>query len=215
MYSSIPRPHCDPSRIMGILRQNRSLFKSFLEYSTLSKNPIPPQPKTSNLLHLPQLIRLRMTSCVPSKPHIAISSRHSQRYPYSTASHSAKPEIAVKSNESQPLQPMKPRLGWQIQKKALKSKFKEGWNPRKRLSPDKMETLRKLHKSDPERFSTPFLAEEFKISPEAVRRILKSKWQPSEKDEINRRERWENRKTRIWNDMAELGLRKHKKPSDD
>jgi hypothetical protein len=41
-----------------------------------------------------------------------------------------------------------------------------------------MDVLRQLHRTDPETFSTPILAERFKISPEAVRRILKSKWEP-------------------------------------
>ncbi|KIK68608.1 hypothetical protein GYMLUDRAFT_36071 [Collybiopsis luxurians FD-317 M1] len=45
-----------------------------------------------------------------------------------------------------------------------------------------MEGLRQLYHFDKTRFSTPVLAEKFKISPEAVRRILKSKWeQPKEK----------------------------------
>jgi hypothetical protein len=42
-----------------------------------------------------------------------------------------------------------------------------------------MDGLRQLHRFDPETFSTPVLAEKFRISPEAVRRILKSKWEPT------------------------------------
>jgi len=42
-----------------------------------------------------------------------------------------------------------------------------------------MDGLRELHKFDPVKFSTPVLAERFRISPEAVRRILKSKWEPT------------------------------------
>jgi hypothetical protein len=41
-----------------------------------------------------------------------------------------------------------------------------------------MDGLRQLHRVDPERFTTPVLAERFRISPEAVRRILKSRWAP-------------------------------------
>lgn len=41
-----------------------------------------------------------------------------------------------------------------------------------------MSGLRLLHHTDPHTFSTPVLAERFKISPEAVRRILKSRWEP-------------------------------------
>ena len=96
---------------------------------------------------------------------------------------------------------------WAIQKQALKEKFKEGWDPRRKLSPDAMDGVRQLHKSDPVKFSTPVLAEHFKVSPEAIRRILKSKWRASEDELKKKQERWERREARIWNQMAELGLR--------
>jgi hypothetical protein len=48
-----------------------------------------------------------------------------------------------------------------------------------------MEGLRELHRFDPEKFNTPVLAEKFKISPESVRRILKSKWAPSREKRIS------------------------------
>lgn len=64
-----------------------------------------------------------------------------------------------------------------------------------------MDGLRTLHRHDPDSFTTPVLAEKFKISPEAVRRILKSRWQPDEKrkvqmaeKEMRLREEWRARK---------------------
>ncbi|KAK1226214.1 Required for respiratory growth protein 9 mitochondrial [Marasmius sp. AFHP31] len=63
---------------------------------------------------------------------------------------------------------------------SMKRTFPEGWNPPKKLSREAMEGLRELYHLDKEKFSTPVLAQKFKISPEAVRRILKSKWQPTE-----------------------------------
>ncbi|DAA78759.1 TPA_exp: Required for respiratory growth protein 9, mitochondrial [Trichophyton benhamiae CBS 112371] len=103
--------------------------------------------------------------------------------------------------------PKKPLPAWAVQKNALKEKFKEGWKPRKKVSPDTMESIRKLHSMDSVKFSTKNLAEEFKISPEAIRRILKSKWRATEAEEIDRRNRWEKRKIRIQEQMMELGLR--------
>ncbi|EGE02868.1 mitochondrion organization and biogenesis protein [Trichophyton equinum CBS 127.97] len=103
--------------------------------------------------------------------------------------------------------PKKPLPAWAVQKNALKEKFKEGWKPRKKVSPDTMESIRKLHSMDSVKFSTKNLAEEFKISPEAIRRILKSKWRATETEEIDRRNRWEKRKIRIQEQMMELGLR--------
>jgi hypothetical protein len=106
---------------------------------------------------------------------------------------------------------LKPQT-WQIQKQALAEKFgEEKWSPRKRLSPDTLEGIRTMHASDPERFTTPILAEHFKVSPEAIRRILRSKWQPNPEEMEDRRRRWEARGERIWTTLAEIGTRPPKK----
>jgi hypothetical protein len=96
---------------------------------------------------------------------------------------------------------------WKTQKQALDKKFPNGWNPPKKLSPDALDGIRNLHASAPDRFTTAVLAEEFKISPESIRRILKSKWKPKAEEIESRRTRWEARHERIWGHMAELGLR--------
>jgi len=64
-------------------------------------------------------------------------------------------------------------------RETMKKKFPEGWKPPQTISREAMEGLRALHAHDPERFTTPVLADKFKISPEAVRRILRSKWRPT------------------------------------
>ncbi|KAF7316384.1 Acylpeptide hydrolase [Mycena indigotica] len=68
---------------------------------------------------------------------------------------------------------------WQLHRNTLKTAFPDGWNPPRKLSREAMDGLRQLHRINPETFSTPVLAERFRISPEAVRRILKSRWEPS------------------------------------
>ena len=106
---------------------------------------------------------------------------------------------------------------WMEQRNALKEKFPEGWNPRKKLSPDAMDGIRGLHEQDPIKYSTPVLAEQFKVSAEAIRRILKSKWASKaggDKAE-ERRERWAKRHDRIWDSQAELGLRPQRKKEMD
>ncbi|KAJ2970894.1 hypothetical protein NUW58_g9562 [Xylaria curta] len=90
------------------------------------------------------------------------------------------------------------REDWQIQKKALKEKFPEGWQPRKRLSPDALDGIRALHAQFPEQYTTEALAKHFEVSAEAIRRILKSKWTPSPDEETRRQERWFNRGKNIW-----------------
>jgi hypothetical protein len=76
---------------------------------------------------------------------------------------------------------------------------KRHWRPYKILSREAQDGLRLLHAEDPERWSRKALAEAFKMSVESVRRILKSKWQPSS-DVVARqnrriRERREERQT--------------------
>lgn len=107
------------------------------------------------------------------------------------------------------------REPWQIQKKALSEKFgPTGWLPRKRLSPDALEGIRALHAQYPDKFTTPILADQFKVSPEAIRRILKGKWRPKDEEEEKRRRRWENRGENIWSQMVEMGIKPPKKWRD-
>ncbi|CAE6408186.1 unnamed protein product [Rhizoctonia solani] len=68
---------------------------------------------------------------------------------------------------------------YKAHRERIKSRFPEGWAPPRTISRDAMEVLRGLHASDPVQYRTPVLANKFKISPEAVSRILKSKWRPS------------------------------------
>ena len=96
---------------------------------------------------------------------------------------------------------------WQVQKASLERKFGEkGWQPSKRLSPDTIEGIRALHASDPKNYETETLAKHFQITPEAIRRILKSKWRPNEEEAEDRRQRWERRGVKKWTEMAELGM---------
>ena len=100
------------------------------------------------------------------------------------------------------------RENWQIQKSANLSKFGDNtWQPRKRLSPDTLEGIRSLHASDPALYSTETLSSQFAVSPENIRRILKSKWRPNDDEREEREKRWERRGVRKWTEMAELGER--------
>lgn len=121
----------------------------------------------------------------------------------------ARSPVAAQHHQKKPK-----REPWQIQKDALKDKFKGGWNPQKKLSPDAVDGIRQLHALKPNDFTTPVLADQFKISPEAVRRILKSRWRPSETEMDDRRKRWEKRHDKIWSQMAELGLRPKRKRTE-
>ncbi|KAH7090578.1 required for respiratory growth protein 9, mitochondrial [Paraphoma chrysanthemicola] len=107
------------------------------------------------------------------------------------------------------------RPSWQAHKAALKEKLNgEAWNPRKKLSPDTMEGIRHLHSTQPDKFTTPILAEHFKVSPEAIRRILKSKWRPSDEESEARMQRWNKRGERIWTNLVEMGVKPPKQWRD-
>lgn len=101
---------------------------------------------------------------------------------------------------------------WAVQKAAVKAKLNgEAWNPRKKLSPDTMEGIRHLNQTQPDKFTTPILANYFKVSPEAIRRILKSKWRPSDEEHEERMQRWDKRGERIWSNLVEMGVKPPKK----
>jgi len=85
----------------------------------------------------------------------------------------------------------------QLHRERMKRSFPEGWSPPHKLSRQAMGGLRVLHMHDPHTFSTPTLAEKFRVSPEAVRRILRGKWEPSPEQrarllrrEMRERESW-------------------------
>ncbi|KAG8978317.1 Required for respiratory growth protein 9 mitochondrial, partial [Tulasnella sp. 427] len=72
----------------------------------------------------------------------------------------------------------------------MKRKFPDGWNPPKKLSRQLMDDMRSMKSVNPEKFTTDVLAAHFRVSPEAVRRILKSKWTPDAKrgEELQQRD---------------------------
>lgn len=100
---------------------------------------------------------------------------------------------------------LKARPDWAAQKAALKEKFPEGWRPRKKLSPDALNGIRALHQQFPDTYTTEVLANKFEVSPEAIRRILRSKWEASPEEEEDRERRWHNRGVNIWQHYAAIG----------
>ncbi|KAH8714353.1 hypothetical protein BGZ61DRAFT_448893 [Ilyonectria robusta] len=100
---------------------------------------------------------------------------------------------------------------WKTQKAALKEKFPDGWQPRKRLSPDALAGIRALNAQFPDTYTTSTLASRFEVSPENIRRILKSSWQPSTDEEKDRQDRWFRRGMKVWDHQAALGMKPPRK----
>ncbi|KAG0646224.1 Required for respiratory growth [Hyphodiscus hymeniophilus] len=122
----------------------------------------------------------------------------------------AKSMDPVKENKRKEDDDWKPptREHWQIDKDALKAKFPDGWRPLRRLSPDALSGIRALHAQDPVQYTTAVLANSFEVSPEAMRRILKSKWSPKPEEESDRLRRWNNRGKSVYSRYVELGVLK-------
>ncbi|KAK6528294.1 Required for respiratory growth protein 9 mitochondrial [Arthrobotrys megalospora] len=95
---------------------------------------------------------------------------------------------------------------WKIHKDAVMSKLRnKTWNPFSRLSPAAVATLKQLKQENPG-MTVEEYAPIFKISPDALRRILKSKWTPTPEQEADRIERWKRRGKNVWQEWEEKGL---------
>ncbi|OSD01464.1 hypothetical protein PYCCODRAFT_1369498 [Trametes coccinea BRFM310] len=93
------------------------------------------------------------------------------------ASTSTRPRSHTPFPHKPELKPTPPE--YRAHRETMKRKFPQGWEPPRKISREAMDSLRELHALNPSMFTTPVLAERFRISKEAVRRILKSKWEPS------------------------------------
>ncbi|CUM67211.1 uncharacterized protein PRCAT00004904001 [Priceomyces carsonii] len=81
---------------------------------------------------------------------------------------------------------------WEKRQESLKKRYGV-WNPTRRLSRQQIQDVRDLKDQMPH-MKTIDLANLFRISPEAIRRVLKSKWVPSDKNEEDIIRRGQRRK---------------------
>ncbi|KAG8778596.1 hypothetical protein FRC16_003788 [Serendipita sp. 398] len=92
----------------------------------------------------------------------------------------ARPASLTLERRAQPKAPG--GVSWSQHRANIKTLYPEQWNPSKKVSREAMDAIRELHKADPEKYPSWVLAQRFNISPEAARRILKSKWRISEEE---------------------------------
>lgn len=81
---------------------------------------------------------------------------------------------------------------WTKRDESIRNRYGE-WNPTHRLSRQQIQDIRNIKDKIPH-MKTIELANHFKISPEAIRRILKSNWVPNDSEEERIRLRGEKRK---------------------
>jgi len=114
--------------------------------------------------------------------------------PLSLSESSSEHEDAPHNPSTPPLHLRKPPTSptpkqWVIHRRTLRELFPNGWAPHRKVSRTAMDGIRELHRIDPERFTTPFLADRFRVSPEAIRRILKSNWVPETRKGLEKERR--------------------------
>ncbi|KAG9313413.1 hypothetical protein JVU11DRAFT_5732 [Chiua virens] len=124
--------------------------------------------------------------------------------PTSLLSNNVNDDAPLDLSEDEPPPPPKKRPvaaptpeEWRRHREKIKEAFPDGWNPARKLSRDAIDGLRSLHAFDKDTFSCAVLADKFKISPEGVRRILRSKWEPSREKRAHLAER-ERRSKEDW-----------------
>ena len=164
----------------------------------------------------PELVRHNPKIQLKESPDEATHAAWRQKPSSSDSMYGPRPKKKTKAPAStetaaffEPPPPPKEKPLWGKQKERLKEKFPEGWKPRKRLSPDALVGIRALNAQFPDIYTNAALASRFEVSPEAIRRILKSRWQPSADAEKERQERWLRRGASVWERKAQLG---HKPP---
>ena len=82
---------------------------------------------------------------------------------------------------------------WRQRDETIKKKINgERWNPTKKLSRENMDSVRLLKKQMPH-LTASDLGTHFKVSPDAIRRILKSKFRQTEEEAVKIQKRWERR----------------------
>ena len=78
---------------------------------------------------------------------------------------------------------------WINHKNAVRNKVGSNWNPKKKLSRGAMIGMKDLNRFDNKQFNVKTLSDKFKVSPESVRRILKSNFKPSDLKAFKQNER--------------------------
>lgn len=95
---------------------------------------------------------------------------------------------------------------WTKRDRAIKLKYGT-WNPTRKLDRQQIQELRNISKMLPH-IKTIQLSEMFKVSPEAIRRILKSKWVPTDHDEDKLLERAEKKRMEKQQKSREFAMKK-------
>ncbi|KAG8851779.1 Required for respiratory growth protein 9 mitochondrial [Serendipita sp. 405] len=132
----------------------------------------------------------------------------------------ARPASLTLERRAQPKAPG--GVSWSQHRANIKTLYPEQWNPSKKVSREAMDAIRELHKADPEKYPSWVLAQRFNISPEAARRILKSKWRISEeekaakvvKERKTRAERIQRAKEDEMHQMVRAGIKLKVHPDD-
>lgn len=135
-------------------------------------------------------------------PHLASPTAST---PSRTSSSAPTPPPSNPLTATAPPPPPRNPPQWLKHRTTLRENFPTGWAPPKRISREAIDLLRVLQQSDPTLYTTPVLAERFKISPEAVRRILKSRFVLDQGERLRRETKRKAERLRMLAEQAVLG----------
>lgn len=195
----VPESAREEDRLFSINRRSKNAIRKAARYSKQSDSSLPPESQG----------QAEGNSNKDQKPRTTVDEQTEQAKKDKRLRDKAEKRTrrierqAVKAKEAKERADERPE--WLKQKETLKKKFPEGWRPPKRLSPDALDGIRVLHQQFPDMYTTAALAKRFEVSPEAIRRILKAKWEPTAEEEERRERRWFNRGVSVWQRYAELG----------
>lgn len=146
-----------------------------------------------------------------------LSSRERKRHDPSIRSnywHLPTPKFDIEPTRLQKFVASRPRStleGWMVKKALLQERLQGAvWNPKKKLSPAAREGIKALYKNHPE-YTMETLSQLFEISPEVVRRVVKSSWEPDAATQEARLQHWVRRGGRVFQRWEELGVVQTKK----
>jgi len=159
------------------------VIRSTMRFSYFRLTPLihTPSPHTQSWLHKVSLHRYYSTANEPRKRDWRLAGHPA---PLSLTEDAEGKTLDLSEDEPPPRRRKRAPVEdtpeeWRRHRLAIKEAFPQGWSPSRKLSREAMDGMRAMHMYDKNTFPTPVLAEKFKISPEAVRRILRSKWEPS------------------------------------
>lgn len=207
-----------------------SIQNSLRQYTTTTPRLVvsrarKPEESPSPLSPLSRMkFPVKKTKNVTTKPSKSVTGTLPTRKRMVAPAVERESRVPVWARPPKEIETIKPPVAetWGEHRAAIKAKYPERWNPTKKVSREAMDAIRQLHKQDAETYPSWVLAQRFMISPEAVKRILKSNFRMSEgkveekvmKERKRRIERMKTMREEEMHQMVRAGIQLKVHPDD-